>query len=542
MSQDLKARTDGDDNRLPRAAGVLIPLFSLRTATDLGRGEILGLIPLLDFVLAMRHRIVQLLPLNETSPGEASPYNALSVFAIDPLYISLNAVDGIAAADLDQARAMIGSGRAGRRRRIRDAKLPLLERSFRHFVERAGAQQRAELDSFIDRNRGWLQDYALFRALKERMAWKSWEDWPADLKARDADALAAARGELAEPVRMYIYWQFLAHRQWAEVRAAAAARGTLLGGDLSFSPSRDSAEVWANQQLFKLDRSVGAPPDGFNPKGQRWGLPMPDWERMRSRGFAWWRGRVRDACSLYDLFRIDHVVGLYRTFSFGSDPEQPGEYWPATPEAQREHGEAFMRMVKEEARDTLVIAEDLGAVPAWVRESLTAFGIPGYKVMRWEKEKDPDGADERFVSPAGYPELSLATTSTHDTDTFVEWWREIGEAERAKLAESLGLADRLDPARPLLEDAELEAILEKLYQSPARLVVVPIQDLFGWEARINVPGTVRASNWAYRLPMTLERLGRNPSIRARRENLRAIVERTGRWPESLLTSPRSPKL
>lgn len=535
MSQDLKVSTGGNNaSRWPRAAGVLIPLFSLRTGNDLGRGEIRDLIPFLDFVLAMRHRVVQLLPLGETSPGEASPYNALSVFAIDPLYISLNGVDGISATEIDQARATIGSGRAARRRRIWEVKLPLLERSFRHFVERAGAEERAELDRFVDLNRGWLQDYALFRALKERLGWKPWEDWPEDLKSRDAATLAAARGELAEPIGMYAYWQFIAHRQWTEVRAASAARGALLGGDLSFSPARDSAEVWANQQLFRLDRSVGAPPDGFNPKGQRWGLPMPDWVRMRSDDFAWWRGRVRDARSLYDLFRIDHVVGLYRTFSFGPDPDQPGEYWPASPEEQREQGEAFMRMVKDEARGTLVIAEDLGAVPAWVRESLTAFGVPGYKVMRWEKEKkDPDGADERFVSPADYPELSLATTGTHDTATFVQWWREIGAAERGRLAESLGLEERLDPQRPSLADAELEAILEKLYESPARLVVLPIQDLFGWETRINLPGTVRVSNWAYRLPATLERLSRNRSIRARRANLSAIVERTGRWPGSL---------
>ena len=542
MCEHLRVSIDANNaNHLPRAAGVLIPLFSLRTGGDLGWGEIRDLVPFVDFALAMRHRVVQLLPLGETSPGEASPYSALSVFAIDPLYISLNGVEGISAAEIDQARATIGSPRTKRRRRVRDAKLSLLRQSFHHFVERAGPEQRAELDSFAELNRGWLHDYALFRALKERMNWRSWEKWPEGLKSRDAATLAAVRSELAEPIRMYTYWQFVAHRQWAEARAAAAARGALLGGDLSFSPARDSAEVWANQQLFKLDRSVGAPPDGFNPKGQRWGLPMPDWERMRSDGFAWWRDRIRHERSLYDVFRIDHVVGLYRTFSFGPDPDQPGEYWPASPEEQREQGEAFMRMVKDEARGAPVIAEDLGAVPAWVRESLTAFGIPGYKVMRWEKEKkvpsdagdakeagDADHAEERFVSPADYPELSVATTGTHDTETFVQWWREIGEDERRNLAESLSLDGRLDPLRPSLADAELEAILEKLYQSPARLVVVPIQDLFGWETRINLPGTVQDSNWAFRLPAPLERLSRKASIRARQVDLSAIVERTGR--------------
>jgi len=517
-------------NHFPRVAGVLIPLFSLRTPEDLGRGEILGLIPFFDFALAMRHRVIQLLPLGETSPGEASPYSALSVFAIDPLYISLSAVDGIAAADLDRARASIGPASAGqRRRRLLDAKLPLLEQSFKYFAAQSSAEQRAELDRFAELHRGWLADYALFRALKERTGWKSWEEWPANLKARDPAALAAARGELAEPITMYVYWQFLAHRQWAEVRAAAAGRGMLLGGDLSFSPARDSAEVWTHQHQFKLDRSVGAPPDAFNPKGQRWGLPMPDWEWMRSDGFAWWRDRVRDACILFDLFRIDHVVGFYRTFSFGPDTNKPGEYWPATTEAQREHGEAFIRSIMEEARDRLVIAEDLGAVPDWVRDSLTAFGIPGYKVIRWERKKqDPNDTVEAFLPPAEYPELSLATTGTHDTETFIQWWSDIGEEERRNFAESLGLVDRLDQKRPSLADTELEAILEKLFQSPARLTVVPIQDLFGWRTRINVPGTVRDSNWAYRLPAALERLSRNAAIRDRQQKLSAIVERSGR--------------
>jgi 4-alpha-glucanotransferase len=517
-------------NRLPRVAGVLMPLFTVRTAEDLGRGEILGLIPFFDFALTMRHRFVLLLPLGESAPGEASPYSALSVFAIDPLYISLSGVEGLAAADLDRARAAIGPASAGRRRRrVFDAKLPLLEQSFRHFAQHASAEQRAEVDRFTEANRGWLPDYALFRALKDRMEWRSWEEWPDGLSSRDEGALAKARGELAEPIAMYTYWQFLAHRQWDDVRAAAEQRGVLLGGDLSFSPGRDSAEVWTNRHLFKLERSVGAPPDGFNPKGQRWGLPMPNWERMRADGFAWWRSRVRDACNLYDLFRIDHVVGLYRTFSFGPDPNQPGEYWPAAEKDQKEHGEAFLRIVVEEARDRLVIAEDLGAVPDWVRQSLTRFGIPGYKVMRWEKKKkDPNSAAEIYLPPAEYPELSLATTGTHDTDTLVQWWGDLSEAERRDFAQALGLAERLDPKQETLADPALEAILEKLYQSPSRLVVAPIQDLFGWRTRINLPGTVRDSNWSYRLPADLGRLGRDSAVRTRQAKLSAIVERSGR--------------
>lgn len=519
--------TSNKPNQLPRAAGVLIPLFSLRTRNDLGCGEILDIIPFLQFALAMLHRIVQLLPLNETSPGEASPYNALSVFAIDPLYISLDGVAGIPGADIEQARAICDGRRSVPRGRIRTVKLALLEQSFRNFVDCGGPKEHAALDSFVDSNRGWLDDYALFRALKERFGWAAWERWPEELKSRDAASLAAVRDDLAQSIRMYTYWQFIAHRQWAEVRAAAAARGALLGGDLAFSPARDSAEVWANQDLFRLDRFVGAPPDAFSSTGQRWGLPMPDWERMRFNNFAWWRNRVRHASSLFDLFRIDHVVGLYRTFSFGRDPDEPGAFWPESPEDQRAQGEAFLRMVLYEAGGAGVIAEDLGVIPPFVRKSLVALGIPGYKVMRWEKE-GWGTVEERYLSPIEYPELSLATTGTHDTETFTVWWRDAGEDERRQLATALELEDRVNPNRACLAGADLESILEKLYAAPSWLVIVPIQDLFGWDVRINLPGTVLDSNWAYRLPLTLERLSRSFAIRARQANLRAIVERTGR--------------
>ena len=283
----------------------------------------------------------------------------------------------------------------------------------------------------------------MFRALKERFNWTSWETWPAEIAKRDPEALTLARRELADAIEMYSYWQYIAHRQWSEMRAYASSHGAFIGGDLAFSPCHDSAEVWANQDEFDLSRTVGAPPDGFNPKGQRWGLPLPNWNAMRAQGFKVLRNRARHASTLYDLLRIDHVVGLYRTFNFGSDFAEPGVFTPVNEHDELLQGEEVIRAIKEEAGATELIAEDLGTVPPWVRASLTNLGVPGYKVMQWER--DWGHGDEPFISPAAYPELSLATTGTHDTEPLTVWWRAQPIDVREKFVRALGLEGKVSP-------------------------------------------------------------------------------------------------
>jgi 4-alpha-glucanotransferase len=513
---------------LPRCAGVLIPLFSIRTDDDLGRGEILGLSAMFDLALSIGHRAIQLLPFNETAPAEPSPYSALSVFAIDPIYISLGAIESVDARAIAEARASLGGRRAAPRRKLRASKLAILEQAFRNFLGAASAEEHAAFDAFVEKNRGWLDDYALFRALKDRFKFTGWESWPVGVANRDPDALVRARRALEEPIRKYAYFQFVAHRQMLALRAEARRRGVMLGGDLSFSPSRDSVEVWANQEMFDLSRSVGAPPDAFNVEGQRWGLPMPNWGRMRAGGFRLWRIRARHAAALFDFFRVDHVVGLYRTFSFDAEPHAPGTFFPEDEQSQRAQGEEVMRAIKEEAGDSFVIAEDLGTVRPWVRESLTALGVPGYKVFRWEKE-NWGTPQERFVPPASYPELSIATTGTHDTETLCEWWRVTPQDERIQVLEALGLAGRFNRRSQRLSSNLLDAILETLYASPSILAVVPIQDLFGWSKRINLPGTVSACNWSFRLRFSLRPFAPAPAISRQIARLRAIAERTGRF-------------
>src|SRR5215472_1777588 len=233
---------------LTRSAGILIPLFSLRTRDDLGRGEILDLAPMIDFALSMGHRVIQLLPLDETGPEELSPYSAMSVMAIDPMYISIRGLPGVGRVVHGRARGAVGKGRRFVPRPvIRKEKFALLERAYRASRVRGGQDDSAQLDAFAEANSYWLHDYALFRSLKEKFNWTSWDTWPAEIVQRDPSALESARRELADAIAMYGYWQFVAHRQWSEMRAYAAARGALIGGDLAFSPGHDSAEVWANQ-------------------------------------------------------------------------------------------------------------------------------------------------------------------------------------------------------------------------------------------------------------------------------------------------------
>ncbi len=511
---------------LTRSAGILIPLFSIRTRASLGRGEIPDLAPMMDLALSMGHRVIQLLPLDETGPDDLSPYSAMSVMAIDPMYISVGGLAGVGRVVLGRARAAVGKARSVPRSIIRREKFALLERSYRATRARGGRDEAAQLDAFIEANSYWIGDYAMFRALKERFHWSSWDTWPAPIAQRDPAALAAARRELAESIEMYAYWQFLAHRQWSQMRAYASSHGAQIGGDLAFSPRRDSAEVWAHQDEFDLSRTVGAPPDGFNPKGQRWGLPLPDWDQMRARGFKLLRARARRAGSLYDLIRIDHVVGLYRTFNFGSDPDAEGIFTPADEADQRLQGEEVIGAIKQEAGTAELIAEDLGTVLPWVRESLTRLGVPGYKVMQWERNWGQ--AEESFLSPASYPELSLATTGTHDTEPLTVWWRAQPVAEREQFVRALGLESRVNP-RSMLGEAARDAILAVLYAAPSRLVIIPIQDLFGWSAQINRPGTISDSNWTYRIPLTLERMRRSGAIQSCVVKLREIAVGSGRF-------------
>jgi 4-alpha-glucanotransferase len=522
-----------------RCAGILIPLFSIRSTDDWGRGEFGGLVPMGQMALAMGHRLIQLLPIDEIALGETSPYSALSVFALDPIYVSIDLVPGIARSHCEAARAQLrGEDGATDLGMLRTHKGHLLTLAFQRFKTAADRGERDDFQQFAERNCAWLDDYAVFRALKDNFGGIGWESWPATFRRHERDALLEANRGLAEQIAMFKYVQYVAQQQWERVRTRLARMGVMLGGDLAFSPCRESVEVWAHQELFDLSRSVGAPPDAFSDAGQRWGLPMPDWERMRANNFEFLRMRVRHARELYDLLRIDHVVGLYRTYGYPQGDQLGGQFDPATEPAQRAQGYEIMGAVLEEAGPMQIVAEDLGLIPKFVRETLAALAIPGYKVLRWERDKpsadtetETSGAVSHsapYLDPANYPPVSLATTGTHDTDTLVEWWATISPIERQRFLGSLRIAGA-NCEHNTLDDSTLDAILEAAYASPAQLAVTPMQDLFGWDARINFPGTISEANWSWRLPFDVDRGQENRRLRERMAKLRAICERTGRF-------------
>ncbi len=523
-------------HQFPRAAGVALPLFALRGAYDLGTGEILDLIPFIDWMDHWDQRVIQLLPVNETAIGEASPYNTVSAFAIDPAYVSVSQVPEVehsrAAQEFADTRSVRAQMRRARqsserlRRRAYMLKLQLLELGFEAFeCLPASSDRTVAFERFCVGNASWLDPYAVFRAIKERRRWTSWEMWPDALRVCDPEAVQRTAAALQQRIRFFQYIQWNAAEQWNAVRAQARRRGVLIKGDLSFVCGRDSADVWAHQGLFDLNSSAGAPPDAFSATGQAWGLPLYDWPAMRASGFDWWRQRARQARDVFDLFRVDHVVGLYRTYAIPVRAGGSSGFVPQEHAEQAAQGHDLLTALLEEAGESGVIAEDLGTVPDWVRDSLNRLGIPGYKVLRWERR------DGGFVDPRSYPPLSVATTGTHDTDTLLVWWETLGREERIAAIQSLQLAnarpDADDTAPPWTLQLHL-ALLRRLYEAGSLLTILPIQDLFGWRERINTPATTDGHNWSYRLPVETDALDTVADVRERMEAIRALIDETGR--------------
>src|SRR5688572_3383148 len=523
---------------MSRRAGILVPLFSIPSTRSWGIGEIGDIEPLARWLAAAGQSILQLLPINEMPPQERSPYSALSAMAIDPQFISMAAVEDFAAiggeASLEaRMREQLDAVRAARAidyTTVRAVKDHALRGSFAHFRDRewtSGTRRASAFRAFCDEQSWWLDDYALFRALHARHGERRWTEWPAPVRDRDPHALEAARGELADDIMFRRYLQWLAGEQW---RAARDRAGTVsLFGDLPFMVSGDSADVWARQDEFRIDLSVGVPPDAFSDSGQDWGLPAYRWDVFADRDFDWLRHRARRNADLYDGYRVDHLVGFYRTYF--RDRQGEAGFTPPDEASQLALGERVLRVFMDAGAE--IIAEDLGTVPDFVRASLARLGVPGYKVFRWERDWDEPG--QPFRDPASYTPASVATSGTHDTEPMTIWWENASpEEKRAVLVipsvcQRLGADDRFALAeRRDLPDAVHEAVLEALYASGANLLILPIQDVFGWRDRINTPATVSDDNWTWRLPWASDRLFAEPEAVRVAGQLRFWSERYGR--------------
>lgn len=499
-----------------RRSGVLIPLFSIRSSRGWGIGEFPDLAGLARWLALAGQSFVQLLPINELPPGERSPYSSLTAMALDPIFIALPNVSDFAAlggemllesderAALDEVRHEATVDYRG----IRMLKERCLHRAWSRFmrVEYAqGSARAARFDTFMAAESWWLDEYATFRALAADFANRAWWEWPDALASRQPDELTAALARLDEEVRYRKYVQWIAAEQWSEVRRLSWP--VQVFGDLPFMVSANSPDVWARQDEFRLDATVGVPPDAFSETGQDWGLPPWRWEVMQANRFAWMRARARRSAALYDGFRLDHLVGLYRTYVRPLDSEIEPFFAPAEEADQIALGETLVRIYQESG--AVLTAEDLGTVPDFVRESLVRLGLPGYKVFRWEREwKAPD---QPFIDPSNYPAIAVATPGTHDSEPLAEWWTALSDDERRAVVAMPSIAATLGPdasaaLEPSLSPVLRDAIIKALLGSPASIVIFPMQDLFGWSDRVNTPGTVSDGNWSWQMPWAVDAL------------------------------------
>ena len=260
----------------------------------------------------------------------------------------------------------------------------------------------------------------------------------------------AGTRELADDILYRQYVQWVAQEQWKP--PGTATHGVALFGDLPFMVSGDSADVWARQDEFRLDASLGVPPDAFSETGQDWGLPVYRWDVVAAREFDWLRARARRNAVLFDGYRVDHLVGFYRTF-FRPHDGGPAQFTPAEEEAQTRLGERVLQVLREPGAE--IIAEDLGVVPDFVRASLARQQIPGYKVLRWERQWHTDGRP--FKDPAEYPACAVATSGTHDTEPLVTWWEEAPAEEKEAVLAIPSVRARLGDG-----DRVLDALIEAL--------------------------------------------------------------------------------
>lgn len=497
---------------MSRHAGVLVPLFSAVSSRSWGMGELPDLVPFAAWLASAGFDRLMILPIGMVAAGDTSPYSAISAMAIDPNYIALDDVpDFVHAGGVDalsdEARANLEAARGARTVQyaaIRRAKDEALSIAFDRFLHEEWSElttRASELAAYIARERWWLDDFALYRGIAHTTGCGSWLDWPAPFRDRDPHALEEVRRAVWRPILKAQYLQWTAEAQWQRARAGAHACGVTVFGDLPFMVSVAGPDVWLRPHELMLDVSLGVPPDQFSEFGQDWGLPTYRWDRIAESDYAWIRLRARRMAALYDGYRVDHLVGWYRTF--GRPATGDPFFNPFDEQTQTRQGETILGILRETG--ALIIAEDLGLVPDFVRASLARIGVPGCRVLRWERDWHASG--HPFLDPRQYPASSAAMTGTHDTVTQAGWWAQAPADDRDALATIVLAtgAGTIDPLAPWSPDVR-DAILTVMYQSGADDLFLPIQDIFGWFDRINTPATVGDHNWTWRLPWFVDGL------------------------------------
>lgn len=495
-----------------RESGILLSIASLPSRYGIGCFS-KEAYEFVDQLKAAGQSYWQILPLGPTSYGD-SPYQSFSTFAGNPYYISLEALvdEGLLAREECEAADLGADAGLVDYEKLYENRFPLLRKAY----ERSKAGNDLEFLRFKAENAWWLDDYALYMAVKARFDQTAWTQWAEDIRLRWQNALDYYRRELYFDIEFHQYLQYLFMSQWNRLKAYANSRGIRIVGDIPIYVALDSADAWASPELFQLDENnvpkavAGCPPDGFSATGQLWGNPLYRWDYHRQTGYEWWIKRLSYCYRLYDVVRIDHFRGFDQYFSIPAGAENAvGGHWEQGP------GIDLFRRVKEALGEKEIIAEDLGYVTDSVRRLVAETGYPGMKVLEFAFDSRDSGCASDYL-PHNYPENCVAYTGTHDNETIAGWFESI-KPEEQKLARDY-LCDHYTP----VEELHLPFI-SLVMRSQARMCIIPLQDYLGLgnDCRINTPSTV-GENWRWRLVP-------GQVSEAVIEEIGMVTRRYGRW-------------
>jgi 4-alpha-glucanotransferase len=407
---------------IKKRAGILAPLFSVYSKKSIGIGDLDDLKLLIDWCAKTGNSILQLLPMNELGPIFC-PYDSLSSFALEPAYLALNKISTKASAaikaKIKKLKHSFPTAKTQVDYRIKPAKIELLWEIYKE----AAPKVSGEFKDFIEVNSYWLEDFALYNVLKFLQQGKAWYEWEEKYRERHKNAIETLCREEGKAILFQKWLQWQLYKQFKEAREYAQEKRILLKGDLPILVSRDSADVWAHPEYFKLEYAAGAPPDMYCAKGQRWGTPTYNWEKIFADEGRYLKEKLKYAENFYDILRIDHVVGLFRIWSIPVD--EPAEnhglhgiFDPKDEHKWEEHGRKILRFILDNTK-MLLCAEDLGVIPKVCTQTLKELGIPGNDVQRWTKDYKES---HDFLPENEYRRLSVAMLSTHDTTNWPAWW------------------------------------------------------------------------------------------------------------------------
>ena len=492
--------------------GIVLGLFSLRSKDSLGIGEFTDLFPLIDWSNEVGLDTIQLLPLNETS-NDNSPYNALSSCALDPMYIGIsklleNETTKLLHEDLKSLKELNNFSRI-KYEKLKKRKYDFLFHYYRNVFEKV--KKTAPYLTFIKQNSSWLEEYALFRVLKDLHDGKRWNQWTEKYRNLSEKAFYPLLEKHKDRIEFYYFLQYLCFSQMTAVKDYATKKKILIKGDIPILINADSVDLWRDRNVFDLSHVAGCPPDDNDANGQKWGFPLFNWEKMKKNGYKWWRRRLSVASSCYHMYRVDHAVGFFRIWSILPDEDAiQGRFLPRNPLKWAKQGRELLTMMIK-ATPMLPIAEDLGVIPKIVPRVLKALGICGIKIFRQEKN-----IFRIFIPLNKYKPLSVTTLATHDQPVMSEWW-----LEEKKQAKKLAKFLNFKYSYPMTFEERLSLLIAS-HRTSSLFHINLFQEYLALipsfvsknpkEERINVAGSCLSQNWTYRFLPTIEEIASNKKL------------------------------